>query len=242
LPEQVAQSFGGVAADYNRVRPDWPPAAVDRAAELLGLTSEADVVDLAAGTGKLTRLLAARFARVVAVEPDARMRAVLGAEGVEGTAERIPLPDRSVDAAFVGDAFHWFDAPVALAEIARVLRLRGGLALLWNQWWETDPPIPEAAAALLREPYERSGRAAAVRHYDWRAAFAGSPFETPREERLTGEAVVSSEELVALYRSTSSIAALEEAAWRPMRKRLSELLRGTYRLPLTIDLVWTRLA
>src|SRR5919204_6822380 len=94
-PEALAQSFGSAAAEYERVRPEWPPAAVDRAAALLGLAREAEVVDLAAGTGKLTRLLAERFDRVVAVEPDERMRALLEVESVAGTAERIPLPDSS---------------------------------------------------------------------------------------------------------------------------------------------------
>jgi ubiquinone/menaquinone biosynthesis C-methylase UbiE len=236
----LAQSFGSAAAEYERVRPEWPAAAVDRAAALLGLTRGAEVVDLAAGTGKLTRLLAERFARVVAVEPDERMRALLpGAVG--GTAERIPLPDASADAVFVGDAFHWFDAPVALAEIARVLRPRGGLVLLWNDWWETDPPIPEAAAELLREPFERSGRCFQADVYAWRDAFEGSPFEPPQEERLRGETTRSAEDLATLYCSTSSIASLAPAEREELRRRLVELLAGEYRLPVEVELVWTRL-
>jgi SAM-dependent methyltransferase len=94
----LARSFGGSAAEYERVRPDWPPAAVDRAVALLGLGRDAEVVDLGAGTGKLTRLLAERFARVVAVDPDERMRALLDTEAYHGTAEDVPLPDDSVDA------------------------------------------------------------------------------------------------------------------------------------------------
>ena len=204
---ELGQSFGSAAAEYERVRPDWPPAAVDRAAALLGLEQDAEVVDLAAGTGKLTRLVAERFDRVVAVEPDDRMRALLDVEAHAGTAERMPLPTGSADAVFVGDAFHWFDAPAALAEIARVLRPRGGLVLLWNNWWETEPAIPDEAAALLREPYERSGRAFRDDVYAWRGAFEGSQFEPPREEQLAHEVVVP----------------------------------GDYRLPIEIELVWTRL-
>ena len=237
---ELAQSFGSAATEYERVRPDWPPAAVERAATLLGLGRDADVVDLAAGTGKLTRLLAARFDRVVAVEPDERMRALL--EGaVAGTAERMPLADASADAVFVGDAFHWFDAPVALAEIARVLRPRGGLVLLWNNWWTTEPPIPDEATALLREPYERSGRDFQADVYTWRGAFDGSPFEPPREEKLATEAVRSAEELAALYCSTSSIASLPEEERTSLRTRLLGLLAGEYRLPIEIEFVWTRL-
>lgn len=238
---RLAQSFGAAATDYERVRPEWPPAAVDRAAALLGLGRDAEVVDLAAGTGKLTRLLAARFDRVVAVEPDERMRALAGDGALAGTAEAIPLPEASADAVFVGDAFHWFDAPVALAEIARVLRPRGGLVLLWNNWWETDPPIPEAASALLREPYERSGRDFEADVYTWRGAFDGSPFEPPREERLRGETTRSAEELATLYCSTSSIASLDPAEREELHRRLVGLLDGEYRLPVEVELVWTRL-
>jgi SAM-dependent methyltransferase len=237
----LAQSFGAAASEYDRVRPEWPHEVVDRAAELLALSRKAEVVDLAAGTGKLTRLLADRFGRVVAVEPDARMRALIDG-AVAGTAEAIPLPDASADAVFVGDAFHWFDAPVALGEIARVLRPRGGLVLLWNDWWETEPPIPEAAAELLREPFERSGRSFQADVYAWREAFGGSPFEPPREERLRGETTRSAEELATLYCSTSSIASLDRAEREALRRRLVELLSGEYRLPVEVELVWTRLA
>jgi ubiquinone/menaquinone biosynthesis C-methylase UbiE len=237
----LAQSFGAAASEYERVRPEWPAEVVDRAAVLLGLGREAEVVDLAAGTGKLTRLLAERFDRVVAVEPDERMRALLGGGSLAGTAERIPLPDASADAVFVGDAFHWFDATVALGEIARVLRPRGGLVLLWNDWWDTDPPIPAAAAELLREPFERSGRCFQADVQAWRGAFEGSPFEPPREERLRGEATRSAEELATLFCSTSSIASLEPAEREALRGRLVDLLDGEYRLPVEVELVWTRL-
>ena len=208
---------------------------------MLGLGRDAQVVDLAAGTGKLTRLLAGRFDRVVAVEPDERMRALLEVEAYGGTAERMPLPDGSADAVFVGDAFHWFDASAALAEIARVLRPRGGLVLLWNDWWETEPPIPKEAAELLREPFERSGRSFEADVYAWRSAFDGTPFEPPREERLAHEVVRSAEELATLYCSTSSIASLEATERARLRGRLVELLEGEYRLPIGIELVWTRL-
>jgi ubiquinone/menaquinone biosynthesis C-methylase UbiE len=239
-PERLAQSFGAAAAEYERVRPERPAEAVDRAAELLGLPRKAEVVDLAAGTGKLTRLLAASFDRVVAVEPDERMRALAGDGAVAGTAEAIPLPDASADAVFVGDAFHWFDAPLALAEIARVLRPRGGLVLLWNDWWETEPPIPEAASELLREPFERSGRSFQADVHAWRGALDGSPFEPPREERLRDEATRSAEELATLFCSTSSIASLDPAEREALRRRLVDLLSGDYRLPVEVELVCTR--
>jgi ubiquinone/menaquinone biosynthesis C-methylase UbiE len=208
---------------------------------VLGLPGDAEVVDLAAGTGKLTRLLAERFDRVVAVEPDDRMRELLEVEAYAGTAERMPLRDASADAVFVGDAFHWFDAPAALDEIARVLRPRGGLVLLWNDWWETDPPIPPAAAELLREPFERSGRSFQADVHAWRGAFEGSPFEPPREERLGGETTRSAEDLATLFCSTSSIASLDEGEREALHGRLLAVLAGEYRLPVEVEIVWTRL-
>ena len=109
--------------DYERGRPGWPREAV----ELAGLPSSATVLDLGAGTGKLTRELVAAFDRVVAVEPADPMRARLAeispeAEALAGTAQEIPLSDRSVDAIFAAEAFHWFHDDRALAEIERVLR------------------------------------------------------------------------------------------------------------------------
>ena len=134
---RFAFSFGRVAEMYDASRPDYPPEAIERAVAALGLTPDADVVDLAAGTGKLTRALVARFSSVVAVEPDDRMRGVLegttpAAMTFAGTAERTQLPGASADAVFVADAFHWFAGEAALQEIARILRPGGGLALLWN--------------------------------------------------------------------------------------------------------------
>ena len=93
------------------------------------------MVDLAAGSGKLTRPLAALGCEVIAIEPVAEMRAAIGptARALDGTAEAMPLPDDSADVVTVGQAFHWFDGPVALAEIERVLRPGGALALVWNR-------------------------------------------------------------------------------------------------------------
>ena len=97
------------------------------------------MLDLGAGTGRLTRELVQRFASVVAIEPDDEMRALVGTGAVlAGTAESIPLEDASVECVFVGEAFHWFDAGRAIDEIARVLVPRGGLAIIWSHWWETE--------------------------------------------------------------------------------------------------------
>ena len=132
--DRRARSFGAVADRYARARPGYPAAAVEW---LLEAGPGRDVVDLAAGTGKLTELLLELGAAVVAVEPDDGMRAALAAavpavEALAGTAEAMPLPDASADAVMVAQAFHWFDVGPACDEIARVLRPGGVLGLLWN--------------------------------------------------------------------------------------------------------------
>lgn len=132
-----ASAFGAQAATYEANRPDYPREAIRWALEPLGDITGARVLDLAAGTGKLTRMLLAAGLDTVAVEPDQGMLAQLrrGLPDVEshtGTAEEIPLPDASVDAVLVGQAMHWFDAERAYQEIARVLRPGGVLAGFWN--------------------------------------------------------------------------------------------------------------
>ena len=136
-------SFGAVAAAYAEHRPDYPEAAVRWCLEpALSAAPGRDVsrlrvLDLGAGTGKLTALLAGLGADVTAVEPDPAMlaelrRLVPGVRVLPGTAEAIPLPDGSVDAVLCGQAMHWFDMNRAVPEIARVLSRRGVLAGLWN--------------------------------------------------------------------------------------------------------------
>ena len=139
-----SRSFESVAADYERHRPEYPEEALRWAVEQFGLEPGAHVLDVGAGTGKLTRGLVALGYDVVAVEPGASMlnqlrTAVPEAEALEGPAEAIPLPDESVEAAFAAQAYHWFDRDRALPELHRVLGPGGGLALLWNWWDERDP-------------------------------------------------------------------------------------------------------
>jgi len=147
-------SFGSVAADYDRYRPAPPPQALD----WLVPPDATAVLDLAAGTGAVTRLLIGRAARVVAVEPDERMRAVLAArcpeaEVLEGRAEDIPLPDASVDAVVIASAWHWLDPDRAVPEITRVLRPGGNLGVIWVS---RDSRVPWVAEfnALMREARE----------------------------------------------------------------------------------------
>jgi ubiquinone/menaquinone biosynthesis C-methylase UbiE len=126
-------SFGSVATDYDRYRPPPPPQALDW---LIPPGARA-VLDLAAGTGVVTRELIGRAARVVAVEPDERMRAVLsarspGIEALAGRGEAIPLPDASADGVFISSAWHWMDPERTIAEVTRVLRDGGRFGLIWT--------------------------------------------------------------------------------------------------------------
>ncbi|KJL46501.1 Ubiquinone/menaquinone biosynthesis C-methyltransferase UbiE [Microbacterium hydrocarbonoxydans] len=137
VDEMLAKSFERSGADYDRFRPGFPSAAAEM---LLPAPVEA-VLDLGAGTGKFTERLLGRAGRVIAVEPAAAMLDVLRSklpevEAVDGTAESIPLPDASVDAVAVAQAFHWFDRERACAEISRVLLPGGMLGLVWNH---SDP-------------------------------------------------------------------------------------------------------
>jgi SAM-dependent methyltransferase len=131
--DEKATSFGNVAESYDRVRPGPAPEALD----WLVPDGCQVAVDLAAGTGLFTRELIGRAARVVAVEPDARMREVLARRSPEvdvreGWGEAMPLPDASADAVFVSTAWHWLDPARAVPEIARVLRPGGRLGVIWT--------------------------------------------------------------------------------------------------------------
>ncbi|MGE5433274.1 MAG: methyltransferase domain-containing protein, partial [Candidatus Doudnabacteria bacterium] len=178
------------------------------------------------------------FAEVVAVEPDERMRALHG-NALAGSAEAIPLQAAAVDAVFVGEAFHWFDPADAIGELARVLRPRGGLAIFWTHWWETEPPLPESALELLREPYQRF---AAQRKPPWDDRFTDSPFESLRFERHEEAMVVERDELLELYSTTSSLAAISREEREQLFAAVRPLLAGRYSLPLKHELTWTRLA
>ena len=153
-----AGSFALVADAYERARPGYP----EDAARWLAGTDPCDVVDLGAGTGKLTRSLIALGHRVTAVEPLPEMlaqlrEAVPGVEAaVPGTAEAIPLPDASADVVTAAQAFHWFEVDAALPEIARVLRPSGVLALVWNARDDGAAWVGELSRAVRSETIEQS--------------------------------------------------------------------------------------
>jgi SAM-dependent methyltransferase len=224
-------AFDPFAADYDLGRPGWPPELLD------GIEGD-EVLDLAAGTGKLTSLLVETYPRVIAVEPLASMRAFITSEAevLDGTAEAIPLGDASVDAVFVAEAFHWFDSAAAVAELARVLRVGGAVVVCFNEYNAYDPPIGDAARAALEERWSRLPPPGGpkVQSGEWKLGFEGQPFTPLAERTVDHELETDREGVAAYYVSVSSMGSLPEAERQALRAELVEALADVpYRLPLT---------
>jgi SAM-dependent methyltransferase len=209
--------FADVADHYERGRPDYPAEAV----RLLGLPRGARVLDLAAGTGKLTRVLRAEGLDVIPVEPLASMRArVDGA--LEGTAEAIPLDGASVDAITVGDAWHWFDHVRAADEMARVVRPGGVVGLFWQRPRAGDVPEWSHALGSVLGPLR-------VEHpgftQDRRPSLGEHPAFTGLEEHhLPFEYRADRERYLAFIASISYVASLPAAQRADVLRRVAEVL------------------
>lgn len=228
--EAPPDAFGRSAREYELGRPAWPEELLDEVVAQLGLRPEASALDLGAGTGKLTRSLVPRFERVVAVEPDTAMRAVLeevvpDAEALAGRGEAIPLGDEEVEAVFTAEAFHWFAGPESVAEIARVLRPRGALVILWNIPVEY-PHMGDEAEAVIQEAFARGGEPGLGRVLsgDWRRPVEEGPFEPLRETEVERWIVSSREEWIANMLSVSSIAHQPDEDRTAFAARLRELV------------------
>jgi SAM-dependent methyltransferase len=213
-------SFGSVADAYERARPGYPDGAV----RWLAGDEPCDVVDLGAGTGKLTRSLVALGHRVTAVEPIPEMLAQLrasapGAIALEGNAESIPLADGSADVVTAAQAFHWFDHAVALREIARVLRPGGRLALVWNTRDDSERWVAELTDTVIGHSEFRAGGVdATTGRIDDSGLFG--PVERGSFAHVQPLTRV---ELVELVRSRSQCAVLTEEERRPVLDHVEEL-------------------
>jgi SAM-dependent methyltransferase len=221
--------FARGADAYERGRPSYPAAAVAWLVDELGLAPGTVAVDLAAGTGKLTRQLAASGTRVVAVEPVAGMRAMLarGAPGnvdvVAGIAEAVPLADRSADAVTVAQAFHWFDLDHALPEVHRVLRRRGRLAILYNSR-DLDQPLFRRVDDLL-ERYR--GDAPKHEFHPNLARLDDSPlFSLAAEREFPNSQRLDLGGYLDRMTSTSYVAALDADDRRQVEDELRALVAG----------------
>lgn len=233
-------TFGAHADAYERARPGWPEEAarwlIPEGAEL--------VVELGAGTGKLTRTIASLGARVVAVEPDPRMLAVLrglGLEGVEGSAEAIPFSDGMADAVVAGSSLHWFELELALPEIHRVLRPGGRFAFGWNHRDDRHPAIAAMSEAVYAAQSRRSGPR--WRSRDWETELGASGlFRDVEQARFEHVLELPREALRDHLMSYSGVAALAEDERRRVLAAVATLLDsdesvkgdGALRLPFVV--------
>jgi len=237
--------------DYERGRPGWPPEVVD----IPAVPPTATVLDLGAGTGKLTRLLVPAFARVVAVEPADAMRRILEtlcpeAEALPGTGQEIPLADASVDAVFAAQAFHWFDDERAVAEIARVLRPRGALVLMWNlpagPWEPSTAAVEELLTGRGPKPSEVSydpldlGKGPRYASGEW--PLAESSFEPLQEIRMPNPQTLERDGLVACFACVGWLADLPDDERLPLLDEVRSLLTAAeYRRRWETHVHWARL-
>ena len=215
--DQRARSFARVAAEYERGRPGYPAEAIQW---LLG-AGPLEVLDLGAGTGKLTRALLDAGHRVTAVEPLDEMRAILSsqlpaASVLAGSAEHLPLADASVDAVAVGSAFHWFDESAALAEIARVLRPAGVLGLLGNRFDVSSPWVAHVREILGPPAIERPGHWPSLVDLSER-------FAQIEDREFPHEQLIDRAGLRDLASSRSSLALMDEEQRATVLARLDRL-------------------
>ena len=233
-------TFGAHATAYERARPAWPEAAahwlVPEGAEL--------VVELGAGTGKLTRAVSALGTRVVAVEPDPRMLSVLqglGLEGVDGSAEAIPFDDGVADAVVAGSSLHWFELEHALPEIRRVLSPGGRFAFGWNHRDDRNPTVARMGEAVYAAQARRPGPR--WRSRDWTAELTDSGlFQDVEHARFEHTHELPREALADHLLSYSGVAALPEDERKRVFGAVAEALDAdpslrdgeTLRLPFVV--------
>jgi ubiquinone/menaquinone biosynthesis C-methylase UbiE len=244
LQHPDSRSFEQVAGLYERVRPEYPDDAVAWIVDELDLRPGRTVLDLAAGTGKLTRQLLASGVEVIAVEPGEAMlaelrRAVPNVTALRGAAERIPLGDDSVDAITVGQGFHWFRFDEALAEMHRVLRTGGGVALLWNNRDQGDEL--QRDVTKLMEPFVPAGRSMS---FDSSKHLRESSLFGPVEERNFRFAQeLDADGLVGRILSISFIATAPDERRTALERQLREVadaLRGTFAFPYVTSVYVSR--
>jgi FkbM family methyltransferase len=228
------------ATDYDELRPTYAPESVRWVAERARLEPGSLVVDVAAGTGQLSRRFASLGARVIAVEPARNMRAVLEtnlpeAQAVPGTAEAIPVGDGEADAVVVGNAFHHFDAEAAFTEIRRVLRPGGALALFWAR---TDRHADGLRLGIreIDEVVERErGSSPIVEAYlSWyEPPEHVEGFKTLERRSFPTKRSMPSARLADLFATSSDIGSLPEPRRSRLLARIGELATE---LPETLEL------
>jgi SAM-dependent methyltransferase len=226
----LSRSFGEVADQYDRLRSGPSEEALD----WLLPESATDVLEIGAGTGILTRLLAERVHHVVAVEPDDRMRAVLAAgaaqvEVLAGQAEEIPVPLSSVDVVIAQSAWHWVDEARAVPEVARVLRPGGRLSLVWTgpdrsvDWMRSL-----WAGGIIFSPEEQVDvdDVRRRRHLVQVDVGGDSPFLEPETALFRWTRPMAKADLVALAATYSSVITMDEDARREHLEAMTDFLNA----------------
>ena len=251
-PDNLTRAALGFAegARYERSRPGYRSDVIEALCTNLAIDSRSTVLDLAAGTGKLTRELNGRAGTVIAVEPVAGMRATLretvpGILILDGRAEAIPVDDATVDAVTVAQAFHWFDGPAAVAEIARVLRPGGGVGLLWNVMDESVAWV----VALQELIHVHRGQNPWYRGHPWRFAFRSTDRFAPlahatfrNTQQLDVDGVIDRVSSVSFVETLPPVA--REALLTQVRDLVAHAFPdgGTLEVPYVTDLFWCRRA
>jgi ubiquinone/menaquinone biosynthesis C-methylase UbiE len=232
LPER-AWSTADAAEQYERARPGYAAEAIAFIGAKLGLNSTKRVLDVGAGTGKLTRQIAALGVDVVAVEPLEGMsqvfeRTTANVPLLIGSAEALPLPDASVDAVVAGQAWHWFDSSRALAEVSRVLRPAGGIALFWNEYDEAARWVSEYAKIRSRAAERAGGPRQSHTEEEWRKAFASrGEWSDLRRDAFPHAVEVTRQTFVERVLSSSVFAVQSEGERLATRAEILELLERT---------------
>jgi ubiquinone/menaquinone biosynthesis C-methylase UbiE len=225
--------------DYERYRPDYAREAVDWFRDRIRLKPAGTVLDLGAGTGKLTRTLVDAGLDVIALEPSVTMRRklthLLGPQrALAGRAEEIPLPDASVSAVTVAQAFHHFRLPDATDEIARVLEPGGALALFWNEYSVTDPVKLAVDEIMDRYIPPHSVSAITGRWRDQMEGDANTLFARGPKERFPHPHTFSRDALRDLLATDSAVASLPSDARARLLSDIDALAR-TLPDPITVD-------
>ena len=250
MVHDVAAAGFNDPADYEAARPSYPPDAVAWFVEHLRIAPGRRVADVAAGTGKLTRLLVPTGAELLAVEPVSGMRATFhrllpDVAVVAGTAEALPLAARSFDAMTVAQAWHWFDHERASAEAGRVLRSGGRLGLVWNARDRTEPWVDEVWSIMDRVEKRAPWRD----HENWRdsALHAAMPgFGALHETEFRHVQRITPEGVVQRVASVSHVAVLSEPEREAVLGQVRDVLathpavrgRETVEIPYRVDCFW----
>lgn len=247
--EVALAGYSAESESYERGRPGYPAHLVGQLLDLLEVENDVRLLDVGAGTGKLTRQVVDRVAWIGAVEPVAEMRVQLrrhvpGAEAIAGVAEALPFATASVDAVLCAQTFHWLDGPRALAEFARVLRPQGGLGLIWNTKDENVEWVAEVEALVddvhgpSATPRYKTGR--------WRSAFQGrSGWQPLSTISGTYNQPSSGDAVVARVLSSSAVGALDPKGRESVTTAVREILErhhlhGSFDFPYLTEIWWTK--